>query len=257
MSPGAGLDLGATVTVVTGAGGGIGSAIARSFAAAGAAVVAQYRGSRTAAETLVESIQRAGGRATSVRADITREDECEDMVATATREFGRLDALVNNAGVQPVQDLAAMTAEQWREVVDTNLTGTFLATQAAARVMREAGGGSITHIASIEGSHPAWSHAHYTASKAAVLAHAKSAALEYGRDAIRVNAVSPGLVDNGSLRTGWPEGVERWLHAAPLGRLGAGADIGNACVFLASPLASWITGHDLVVDGGASVHPTW
>lgn len=254
---GPGLDLSGTVAVITGAGGGIGSAITRSFAVAGAAVVAQYRTSQTGAEALVDSIRRAGGRAVSVRADITSEDECDGVVATAAREFGRLDALVNNAGVQPVQDLATMTAEQWRGVVDANLTGTFLATQAAVRVMRGAGGGSVTHIASIEGSHPAWSHAHYSASKAAVLAHAKSAALEYGRDAIRVNAVSPGLIDSGTLRTDWPEGVERWLGAAPLGRLGAGADVGNACVFLASPLASWITGQNLVVDGGASVHPTW
>jgi 3-oxoacyl-[acyl-carrier protein] reductase len=148
-----------------------------------------------------------------------------------------------------------MTAVQWRAVVDTNLTGVFACTQAAAEVMGP--GGSVTHIASIEASHPAPGHAHYSASKAAVVMHARSAALEYGPHGIRVNTVSPGLIDRDGLAEAWPEGVERWVRKAPLGRLGRPEDVADACVFLASPLASWVTGHDLVVDGGVSARPTW
>lgn len=118
-------------------------------------------------------------------------------------------------------------------------------------------GGSIVHIASIEGSRPAVGHAHYSASKAGLIMFARSAALEYGARGIRVNTVSPGLIDRPGLDRDWPEGVARWHAAAPLRRLGCPEDIGDACVFLASPSASWITGHDLVVDGGVSAHPTW
>jgi 3-oxoacyl-[acyl-carrier protein] reductase len=165
---------------------------------------------------------------------------------------------VNNAGVQPTQPLPGMTAADWRAVVDANLTSAFACTQAAVEVMRESGGGgSVTHIASIEAGHPAPLHAHYSASKAAVLAHARAAALEYGPYGIRVNTVSPGLIDREGLEQAWPEGVRRWRAAVPTGRLGRPEDIGDACVFLASALASWITGHDLVVDGGVSARPTW
>jgi 3-oxoacyl-[acyl-carrier protein] reductase len=115
----------------------------------------------------------------------------------------------------------------------------------------------VTHIASIEASAPAVLHAHYSASKAAVVMHARSAALEYGPYGIRVNTVSPGLIDREGLAEAWPDGVRRWRAAAPTGRLGRPEDVGDACVFLASSLASWVTGHDLVVDGGVSARPTW
>ncbi|MBB5956871.1 NAD(P)-dependent dehydrogenase (short-subunit alcohol dehydrogenase family) [Saccharothrix tamanrassetensis] len=232
-----------TVVLVTGASGGVGAGIARRFADAGAAVVAHsFRG------------EAAGSL--SLRADLSSEDECFRLVREAAAWRGRLDAVVNCAGVQPVRDLAGMTAAEWREVVDTNVLSAFSCTQAAAEVMRSTGG-SITHIASIEGSHPAHGHAHYSASKAALIMHARSAALEYGRFGIRINTVSPGLIDRSGLAEDWPEGVERWHAAAPLGRLGTPEDVGNACVFLASPMASWITGHDLVVDGGIGARPTW
>lgn len=151
-----------------------------------------------------------------------------------------------------------MTATEWRAVVDTNLTGVFACTQAAAAVMRgQDGGGTVTHIASIEARAPAPAHAHYSASKAAVVMHARSAALEYGPWGVRVNSVSPGLVDREGLAEAWPEGVRRWRRAAPTGRLGRPEDVGDACVFLASRLASWVTGHDLVVDGGVTARPSW
>ena len=142
-------------------------------------------------------------------------------------------------------------------MLDTNAAGAFATLQAAAAVMGDRGGGSITLVASIEGTRPAVGHAHYAASKAAVIMLARAAAVEYGRPGIRVNRVSPGLVDRLGPGRGWPDGVRRWRRAAPLGRLGEPADVGDACVFLASPMARWITGHDLPVDGGMSAVPGW
>lgn len=248
------------VALVTGASGGIGRGIALRFAEEGAAAVAVHcRTAVQAAGEVASRVRELGARAVVLQADLTDEDACRGLVREAA-EFGggRLTALVNNAGVQPTQPLPGMTAADWRAVVDTNLTSVFACTQAAVEVMREhSGGGTVTHIASIEAGAPAALHAHYSASKAAVVMHARSAALEYGPYGIRVNTVSPGLIDREGLEEAWPEGVRRWREAAPTGRLGRPEDVGDACVFLASPLASWVTGHDLVVDGGVSARPTW
>ncbi|MEV0317651.1 SDR family NAD(P)-dependent oxidoreductase [Streptomyces sp. NPDC050658] len=245
------------VALVTGAGGLIGAGIARQFARAGAAVVVHYHRSADPARQLVEEITGEGGQALARTADLTREEECHRLVAEAAAWRGRLDALVNSAGIQPVQELTGMTAADWRALYEANTTSAFSCTQAAAGHMSAHGGGTITHIASIEGTQPAPGHAHYNASKAALIMFARSAALEYGPRGIRVNTVSPGLVHRPEIETDWPQGVERWHRAAPLGRLGRAEDIGNACVFLASDAASWITGTDLVVDGGVGAHPTW
>ncbi|WP_405672754.1 SDR family NAD(P)-dependent oxidoreductase [Streptomyces canus] len=243
------------VALVTGASGGIGRGIALRFAEEGAAVAVHCRTAVEAARDVASRIEDSGARAVVLEADLRDEDECRRMVREAAVWGGGLTALVNNAGVQPTQPLPGMTAADWRAVVETNLTGVFACTQAAAEVMGP--GGCVTHIASIEARHPAPEHAHYSASKAAIVTHARSAALEYGPHGIRVNTVSPGLIDRAGLAEAWPEGVERWVRKAPLGRLGRPEDVADACVFLASPLASWVTGHDLVVDGGMSARPTW
>lgn len=246
------------VALVTGAGGGIGRGIALRFAEEGAAVALHCRTAVQAARDVAARVRDLGGRAVVLRADLTDEDACRRLVGEAAEwGGGRLTALVNNAGVQPVRELPGMTAAEWRDVVDTNLSSVFACTQAAAELMRPRGGGTITHIASVEARAPAPGHAPYCASKAAVVMHARSAALEYGPWGIRVNTVSPGLVDREGLAEAWPEGVRRWRRAAPTGRLGRPEDVGDACVFLASGLASWVTGHDLVVDGGVSARPTW
>ncbi|MGW6008727.1 SDR family NAD(P)-dependent oxidoreductase [Streptomyces sp. NPDC055210] len=270
------------VALITGASGGLGRGIALRFAAAGAAVAVHFRTNAQAADEVVARIADSGGRAVALRADLTVESECHRVVREAADWGGGvLTALVNNAGVQPVQELPGMTLADWRAVADANVSSVFACTQAAAELMRDAGdagdvrdvrgagdargaggepGGrvrSITHIASVEATHPAPHHAHYSASKAAVVMHARSAALEYGPYGIRVNTVSPGLIDREGLTQAWPEGVRRWRQAVPTGRLGRPEDVGDACVFLASPMASWITGHDLVVDGGISARPTW
>ncbi len=248
-------DLSGAVALVTGGGGGIGGGVAERFAAAGAAVVVHHRGAPDAADEVARRIVARGGRAVTARADVTDPDACAALAQVAVDRFGRLDAVVGCAGVQPVVDLADLSTADWRQVLDTNATGSFTTLQAAAARMPE--GGSITLVASIEGSRPAPGHAHYAAAKAAVIMLARAAALEYGRRGIRVNSVSPGLVDRPGLAGTWPDGVARWQAGAPLGRLGSPADIGDACVFLASPMARWITGHDLVVDGGMAAVPGW
>lgn len=247
-------DLSGTVALVTGASGTVGRGVALRFAQAGAAVV--VHGNRNPADDVAARIRSDGGTALAVTADLTDERACAELVAEAASWTGRLDALVNNAGIQPVTPLAELSATEWRTMLDTDLTSAFLCTQAAARIMRDRGG-SVSHVASIEASQPAAGHAHYSAAKAALVMHARAAALEYGRHGIRVNAVSPGLVDRPGLTEDWPAGVDRWHAAAPLTRLGTPADVGNACVFLASPMASWITGHNLTVDGGVTARPTW
>lgn len=245
--------------LVTGASGGIGRGIALRFAEEGAAGVAVHcRTAVQAAGEVAARVRELGARSVVLQADLTDEDACRGLVREAVEwGGGRLTALVNNAGVQPTQPLDGMTAADWRAVVDTNLTSVFACTQAAAEVMREQGGGTVTHIASIEAGAPAALHAHYCASKAAVVMHARSAALEYGPYGIRVNTVSPGLIDREGLAEAWPDGVRRWREAAPTGRLGRPEEVGDACVFLASRLASWVTGHDLVVDGGMTARPAW
>lgn len=199
-------DLRGQVALVTGAAGGIGRGIALRFAAAGAAVVAHYRTGAEAARDLVGRIEADGGSALALRADLAVEEDCHRLVDEAAGWRGRLTALVNNAGVQPTQELAAMSLADWRAVVDPNVHSVFACTQAAAAVMRASGGGSVTHIASIEADRPAPQHAHYCASKAAVVMHARAAALEYGAYGIRVNSVSPGLIDRPGLAEDWPEG---------------------------------------------------
>lgn len=245
------IDLSDRVVLVTGATGGIGTGIARRFHTAGATVAVHYRSDATAGHALTVELSGAAAFA----GDLTDPTGPQDLVSQVTRRLGGLDVLVNNAGIQPVAELAEMDDTEWTAMIDTNLTAVHRLTQAAASVMGE--GGSIVHIASIEGSQPSFGHGHYSVSKAAVIMHAKAASLEWGRRGIRVNTVSPGLIGRDGIETQWPEGVERWRSAAPLQRLGTPEEIGDACVFLASDLASWITGIDLVVDGGVSTHPTW
>jgi NAD(P)-dependent dehydrogenase (short-subunit alcohol dehydrogenase family) len=257
-------DLTGTVALVTGASGTIGGGIATRLAAAGADVVLHHGRNHAAAIELADRIGAAGGQSaqagqtsqtTVLGADLTDEQACRDLIERAAAWRGRLDVLVNNAGIQPVRPLDQMTAVAWHEVMDANLTSAMCCTRAAADVMTA--GSSVIHIASIEGSRPAVGHAHYSASKAALIMFARSAALEYGPRGIRVNTVSPGLIHRPGLEEAWPDGVARWHAAAPLRRLGRPEDVGDACVFLASTMASWISGHDLVVDAGVSARPTW
>lgn len=245
-------DLAGRAAVVTGASQGIGAAVARRLAEAGARVALHYRGNVTGAEDGVASIRAAGGEALALHADLADGGAAEELAADAARELGGLDILVNNAGTFPVAPLIDMTADEWRAMFASNVETAFLCTQAAARRMREAGGGAIVNVASIEALNPGPAHGHYASAKAAVTMLTRAAAQELGEFGIRVNAVSPGVIARAGIESEWPEGVERWRSRAPLVRLGEPEDVADACLFLASPASRWITGHNLVVDGGVT-----
>lgn len=251
-SPAELLDLTGRVIVVTGAGGGIGSGIAERLVAAGADVVAHTRA------TPVEVTGRDGAPIPVVTADLVAEDGPATVIDQTLALRGRIDGLVNNAAIQPIAPLADLADEDWRLMIETDLTAAHRLTKLAASTMIERGaGGTIVHIASIEASQPAPDHEHYGVAKAALVMHARASASAYGRHGIRINSVSPGLIDRDGLAEQWPDGVTRWRAAAPLGRLGSPDDVGDACVFLCSDLSRWITGTDLLVDGGVLTRPTW
>lgn len=252
------LDFTGRVVIVTGAGQGIGAGIARRFAQAGAPVVVNYRTSAEGAQGVVAQIEAGGGEAAAVQADVSREEGAIALIEAAVARFGRVDSLINNAGTYPLHSLLDMTAADWDAVIDANQRSAFLCTQAAARRMIEQGeGGAIVNITSIEAENPAPAHSHYNAAKAAVAMFTRSAALELGPHGVRVNAVAPGLIWREGLDEDWPDGVTRYRAAAPLGRLGTYDDVADACLFLASPAARWITGVTLRVDGGVMASPIY
>jgi NAD(P)-dependent dehydrogenase (short-subunit alcohol dehydrogenase family) len=245
------LDLTGRVAIVTGASQGIGAAIAKRFATAGARVVVHYRRDRQGAKHVVRAITQAGGKAVDIHADLTTEGDVAAFFAEADDRLGSVDILINNAGQNfPLHPLAEISLEEWRTMFRDNLESMFLCTQAAAAVMRGRGGGAIVNIGSISATNPASDHSHYNSAKAGVVTFTRSAAQELGPFGIRVNAVSPGLINKPGLVKAWPEGVGRWRSRAPLGRLGEPEDVADACLFLASPAARWISGQNLAVDGG-------
>ena len=236
-----------SVVVVTGASKGIGRGIAERFASAGAAVAVHYRSGKDEAEALAASL----GRAIAVGGDLCDPDTVAQLFGEVANEFGPVDVLVNNAGIYPMHSILDAPADEWQKVMDANVRTTHLCTQAAARSMKDREtAGAIVNVASIEGLRPALLHSHYNAAKSAVLMYTQSAALELGTYGIRVNAVSPGLIWREGIEQAWPDGVERFEKRAPLKRLGRPEDIADACLFLASKGARWITGANLVVDGG-------
>jgi NAD(P)-dependent dehydrogenase (short-subunit alcohol dehydrogenase family) len=251
-------DFSGSLVVVTGAGGGVGGAIARVFAAAGASVALHFRSSVDAVERLERELTAAGTEARAVQADLSASAGADALVAAVEAWKGIPDVLVNAAGSYPVTPLLEMDEARWRPVIQENLDSTVFCTGAAARRMRERGsGGVVINIASIEGLTPKAGHSHYCAAKAGVLMFTRSAAWELGGAGIRVNAISPGLIAREGIETTWPQGVAAWRATAPLGRMGEAREVAAACLFLASPAAAWITGANLVMDGGASCRPVF
>ncbi len=244
------LDISGQVALVTGAGSGLGRSIARRFAAAGARVAVHYRASGEGASGVVREIRALGGDARAIAGDLTHEGEASRVVEETAESFGRLDVLVNNAGAYPLVSLLEMSAAQWDEVLAANLTSALLCLQAAARRMQVSGGGAIVNVTSIQAFRPALGLAHYSAAKAGLEMLTRSAAVELGAVGIRVNAVAPGVIWREGIESAWPEGVARYRAAAPLRRIGQPEEVADACLFLASPAARFITGVSLAVDGG-------
>ncbi|MEZ5232236.1 MAG: SDR family oxidoreductase [Acidimicrobiales bacterium] len=242
------IDLDGRRALVTGASGGIGAGIVAVLREAGAEVVAHYRSDAAGAA------DAAGDAALTVHAEL----DAPGAAAALLDAAGPFDIIVHNAADQQLAPLAGSDTAVWERVLGANVTAAAELTRHAARRWIDGGRpGAVVAISSIEGLQPAPEHGVYAASKAALAMWVRAAAGEYGRHGIRVNAVSPGLVGRPGLGDAWPEGVARWHAAAPLARLGTPADIGRAVAFLASDLAAWITGANLVVDGGVLCRPTW
>jgi len=247
------------VAIVTGSGTGIGRGIARKFAAEGAAVVVCGRRLAKVRET-VEAITGAGGVALGLQVDVSDEKSVRQMVADTVNHFGRINILVNNAGVRgAVGDVTTLDLEGWWEALRINLTGPLLCARYVVPVMKQNGGGSIINIGSMRLFHVKAGAAAYCASKGGLIHLTKVMALDHAADNIRVNLLSPGLVLTPFTQyvvEGFAtpeEGIKHFGAQYPLGRIGTEEDIANAAVYLASDESSWVTGVHLNVDGGMGV----
>ncbi|GIV76224.1 MAG: 3-oxoacyl-ACP reductase [Litorilinea sp.] len=247
------------VALVTGAGQGIGRGFAHALGEAGAAVAVVDRVAERA-EAVAQELADKGIDALAVTADVTKPDEVQAMVDAVLRKWGKLTIGVNNAGIGLWADGESMTLEEWQRVIDINLTGVFLCAQAEARAMLAAGYGKIINTASMSGRivNTPQNQCAYNASKAGVIHLTRSLAAEWARRGIRVNSISPGYTRTQLVEelTQTPEGqqmVPRWLDLTPMGRMAEVTDLQGALVYLAAPASDFVTGHDLVVDGGYCV----
>lgn len=237
------------VAIVTGAGQGIGRGIALKLAEKGADVVVSDINMETAVRTAKE-VESLGRRALALKTDVSKRGEVEGMVVATLEEFGKIDILINNAGIARSAMLLKLTDEAWDEVLAVNLKGVFYTTQVVAAHMIEAGYGKIVNISSIYARTGTTGDSNYAASKAGIIGFTKSTARELARTDINVNAVLPGMIDTPLLR-GIPDHyLQPMIKEIPLQRVGTPEDIGNVAAFLASDEASYITGAAIEVTGG-------
>lgn len=239
------------IALITGAGSGIGEATAWRFTEEGASVVlADIRSERI--KDLAQKIRKKGGKVLSQRVDVQNRDEVEEVVQKTLKEFGRVDILINNAGLNIAAVAKKITEEQWSQLIDINLKGTFLCSRAVFTPMSKQRYGRIVNTASI------WTEGHvgqagYSAAKAGVIGLTKTLALEYAKYQITVNCISPGTVETPMISNLSQEMRKEFLKGIPLGRFADPAEIARVHLFLSSDEASYITGSVICVDGGASV----
>lgn len=240
------------VAIVTGSSLGIGRAIALAFAKEGASVVVNYRSHPEEAEEVVGQIKDSGGRAVSVRADVSEPDDMKGLVGGAAREFGRLDVMVNNAGMERKMPFLETPLEVWEQTISVNLTGTFLGCQEAAKRMVEQGTpGRIINISSVHEDRPMPTNSPYCAAKGGIRMLMRTIAVELAPHDITVNNIAPGAIQtpiNKNLED--PEQMKELLSDIPLGRIGQPEDVAHLAVYLASDAAAYVTGSTFVVDGG-------
>jgi 3-oxoacyl-[acyl-carrier protein] reductase len=244
--------------LVSGASGHIGQHIAELLAEAGAAIVVHGHQNKKAVQALAGNIQNAGGKALALTADLSQPEDAKTLLEDAKQAGFTPDILVNNAARQDVLALPEMDVAHWRAMFAATLDSAFALTQTFCKTLTlTERPGTVVNIASIEGLAAAKGHAHYASAKAAMLHFTRASALEYGPMNIRINAVSPGLIGRPGLEQDWPEGVARWKANAPLGRLGTANDVAQAVLYLCSPMADWVSGANLIVDGGMLSGPNW
>ena len=251
--------------LVTGASSGIGAGVARALAAAGAAVAVNHVSGPELAEAVVADIERAGGIALAVRADVSQEDQVQAMFRTVLGVWDGLDILVNNAGIQKDAPFTEMTLAQWNAVLGVNLTGAFLCAREAARAMIRRGlrprvsraAGKIVCISSVHEVIPWAGHVNYAASKGGMKLFMQSLAQELAPHRIRVNSIAPGAVQTPINRAAWdtPAALKSLLELIPYGRIGQPEDIGRAVAWLVSDDADYVHGQTIVVDGGMTLYP--
>ncbi len=238
------------IAIVTGASGGIGKSIAVQLAAEGATVACHYGRNKESAEAVVKEIENNGGKAFSCRADVKNFDDVDKMAQDIIAKHERIDILVNNAGINRDELIMTMTPEDWQEVIETNLTGTFNCTKAVAQQMTFQKSGRIINISSVAGDRGGRGQSNYAASKGGLNAFTRAAAVELARKKITVNAVAPGVIETDMSQEVLRRAKEMVMDHIPLKRLGQADEVAKMVVFLASDDAAYVTGQVLSVDGG-------
>jgi glucose 1-dehydrogenase len=250
--------------IVTGASSGIGAAIAKAFAQAGAKVGINYRRDRDVVDSMVADIREQGGDAVALKADVSQESDVRRMITGLVGTFGRLDILVANAGVQQDAPAVDMTLQQWKTVIDVNLTGQFLCVREAIKQFLQQelspvskASGKVICIGSVHELIPWAGHVNYAASKGGVMLMMKSLAQEFAEKKIRINSIAPGAIRTKINEAVWsdPDKAKELLNLIPYGRLGEPEDVAKAAVWLASDEADYVTGTTLFVDGGMTLYP--
>ncbi len=228
--------------IVTGGAKGVGHAIAKAFHQAGARVcIADLHVDDTGSQENMLFVQ----------VDVSNKKSVENLVQTVLQTWGTIDILINNASIYPVSDFLALSEDDWDTMMNVDLKSVYLCTQSVSKVMvQNKRPGTIINIGTIDALHPSWGHSHYSAAKAGAWSYTRAAAKELGQHGIRVNMVSPGLINRPGLADQWPDGYGRFMDRAALKRVPEAEDIANACLFLASDLANSITGVDLPVESG-------
>jgi glucose 1-dehydrogenase len=251
--------------LVTGANSGIRLGVALALGRAGADVVVNYVSSDETAQQVVEEIKQSGGQAYAHKADVSKEEQVQAMFQRMFNEFGTIDILINNAGLQRDAAFDQMTLEQWNTVINVNLTGQFLCAREAVREFKQRGvvpevscaAGKIICISSVHEVIPWAGHVNYAASKGGVMLMMKSIAQEVAPYRIRVNSIAPGAIRTPINTVAWntPEAYEALMTLVPYKRIGETDDIGHAAVWLASDAADYVTGISLYIDGGMTLYP--
>lgn len=238
------------VAIVTGGSRGIGKAICQTFAENGCDVAFTYNNSKESAENLAKDLKNIGINAKAYKSDASSFDDATQLVEDVINDFGKIDILVNNAGIKKDNLLMRMDKEDFDSVINTNLSSVFNLTKASIRTFLKQRSGSIINISSVVGVKGNAGQSNYSASKAGIIGFSKSVALELGSRNIRSNVIAPGFIETDMTDSLSEDVINSWKESIPLKRGGNPSDVGNACVFLASDLSSYITGQVLHVDGG-------